>query len=304
MHRLQDAVSLTRPDGTPAARAFDVGMQAGERAGDPVRFAAVVNRMLRDNPPPASEADHVARFAAVGIGADCNAQAMDEAQRDAIASALAELDAELAAPVPSDLGGGWSLPVELLSTFGERYDERALVARNYIGALGMEEAMYLIADCDGDGQPLDGRASYELVFPAGGLPQVDAFWSLTLYRKSDCMLVENPLCRYSLGDRSPDLRHEADGSLRLLLGMRAPERRPCKATGCGPRRAFLCHVAPVRAAPASPGQDLRLSAHPARHRHEVILVPGSGCAQSCRALPPRRVARVVRVTGPVSPAVQ
>ncbi len=223
VHRLQDAVSLTRPDGTPAARAYDVGMQPGERAGDPVRFAAVVNRMLRDNPPPASQADHVARFAAVGIGADCNAQAMDEAQRDAIASALAELDAELAAPVPSDLGGGWSLPVELLSTFGERYDERALVARNYIGALGMEEAMYLIADCDGDGQPLDGRAGYELVFPAGGLPQVDAFWSLTLYRKSDCMLVENPLCRYSLGDRSPNLRREADGSLRLLLGVRAPE---------------------------------------------------------------------------------
>jgi hypothetical protein len=223
VHRLQDAVSLTCPDGTPAAHAFDVGMQPGERVGDPVRFAAVVNRMLRDNPPPASQAGHVARFAAVGIGADRDAQALDDAQRSALAAALAELDAELAAPIPSDLGGGWSLPVELLSTFGERYDERALVARNYIGALGMEEAMYLIADCDGDGQPLDGRCGYELVFPAGGLPQVNAFWSLTLYRKSDCMLVENPLQRYSVGDRSPALRYEADGSLRLILGMHAPE---------------------------------------------------------------------------------
>ncbi|WP_011300022.1 DUF1254 domain-containing protein [Cupriavidus necator] len=222
VHRLQDAVSLTRPDGTPAAHAFDVGMQPGERAGDPVRFATVVNRMLRDNPPPAEQAAHVARFAAVGIGADCDAGTMDDAQRKALSAALAALDAELAAPIPSDLGGGWSLPVELLSTFGERYLERALVARNYIGALGMEEAMYLIADCDGDGQPLDGRASYELVFPADGLPQVDAFWSLTLYRKSDCMLVENPLCRYSLGDRSPALQYESDGSLRLLLGSRAP----------------------------------------------------------------------------------
>ncbi|CAG9174887.1 DUF1254 domain-containing protein [Cupriavidus pinatubonensis] len=222
VHRLQDAVGLTRADGTPAAHAFDVSMQPGERAGDPVRFAAVVNHMLRDNPPPAEQAAYVARFAAVGIGADCDAGTMDDAQRNALSAALAALDAELAAPIPSDLGGGWSLPVELLSTFGERYLERALVARNYIGALGMEEAMYLIADCDGEGQPLDGRASYELVFPADGLPQVDAFWSLTLYRKSDCMLVENPLCRYSLGDRSPAPQYESDGSLRLLLGSRAP----------------------------------------------------------------------------------
>ena len=36
------------------------------------------------------------------------------------------------------------------------------------------------------------------------------------------MLVENPIGRYSLGDRSPSLRYEPDGSLRLHLGAAPP----------------------------------------------------------------------------------
>ncbi|MNN79015.1 hypothetical protein D3C81_1956210 [compost metagenome] len=82
--------------------------------------------------------------------------------------------------------------------------------------------MYIIADCDAHGRPLDGNEPHELVFPAGQLPQVGAFWSLTMYDKGDCMLVENPIGRYSLGDRSPSLRYEPDGSLRLHLGAAAP----------------------------------------------------------------------------------
>ena len=79
-------------------------------------------------------------------------------------------------------------------------------------------------------------AAYVLDFPAGGLPQVGAFWSLTLYDKRDCMLVENPLQRYSLGDRSPGLRHEADGGLRLHLSVPCRRRtRHAVATGCRPR---------------------------------------------------------------------
>ncbi|MGT2494725.1 DUF1214 domain-containing protein [Cupriavidus basilensis] len=50
----------------------------------------------------------------------------------------------------------------------------------------------------------------ELAFAADALPQVGAFWSLTMYDKTDCMLVDNALGRYSLGDRSPSLRYDAD----------------------------------------------------------------------------------------------
>ena len=40
--------------------------------------------------------------------------------------------------------------------------------------------------------------------------------------KADYMLVDNPLDRYSLGDRSPNLRYEQDGGLRRVL-----EGLPC-----------------------------------------------------------------------------
>ncbi len=232
VHAMQDRIRLTLPDGGDAVRAYDVGMQPGEQPGaapDQVRrYVEVVNRALRENPPPADEAATVARFAALGIGAARDGIAPDASQLEGLAAAMAEVLAELAEPMPSALGGGWSLPVEIRSSFGTRYAERAQVARNYIGALGMAEAMYVIADCDAQGRALDGRRAHELVFPHGQLPQVGAFWSLTMYDKRDCMLVDNPIGRYSLGDRSPGLRHEPDGSLRLHLGAtppRDPERQ-------------------------------------------------------------------------------
>ena len=222
VHALQDQVALTRVDGTPAAHPFDVGMDASERAADPVRYATVVNRVLRENPPPAHEAAYVTRFAAVGLGADCDPASLTPPQTAALGEALAGLDTLLRPRAPAELGGGWSLPVEILASFGDRYEDRAMVARSFIGALGVHEAMYLIAGRDADGQQLDGNADYLLAFPADRLPQVGAFWSLTMYRKSDCMLVENDLNRYSLGDRSPQLRYDADGGLRIQMGARPP----------------------------------------------------------------------------------
>lgn len=222
VHALQDQFRLTTLDGQPAARPFDVGMQPGEHLGDPRRYAEVVNQALRKNPPPAAEAALVASFARFGIGADSDPATLGEAVLTGLGSAIQEVLAELATPLPSDLGGGWTLPVEIRASFGTRFAERALVARNYIGALGVEEAMYIVADRDSEGAPLDGRTACELVFGADAQPRVGAFWSLTMYDKTDCMLVDNVLGRYSLGDRSPSLRYAPDGSLRLRLAATPP----------------------------------------------------------------------------------
>lgn len=222
VHALQDQFRLSTLAGASAARAFDVRMQPGEHLGDPRRYAEVVNQALRENPPPPAEAALVAGFAPFGIGADCDAAALGDDALARLGDAIQAVLAELATPLPSDLGGGWTLPVEIRESFGTRFAERALVARNYIGALGVQEAMYVMADRDSEGAPLDGRVGYELVFPADALPQVGAFWSLTMYDKADCMLVDNVLGRYSLGDRSPSLRYAPDGSLRLRLSATPP----------------------------------------------------------------------------------
>lgn len=73
---------------------------------------------------------------------------------------------------------------------------------------------------DGDNQPLNGERRHELRLPAP--PPVDAFWSLTMYDAHKLYLVENPINRYSIGDRTPGLQYGADGSLTIYMQKDSP----------------------------------------------------------------------------------
>ena len=53
-------------------------------------------------------------------------------------------------------------------------------------------------------------------------PPVDAFWSLTMYDNHDFYLVENPIDRYSIGDRTPGLTYGPDGSLTIYMQKESP----------------------------------------------------------------------------------
>jgi hypothetical protein len=48
------------------------------------------------------------------------------------------------------------------------------------------------------------------------VPPVQAFWSLTMY-ESDLFLATNPIERYEVGDRTPGLRLNPDGSLDVYI---------------------------------------------------------------------------------------
>ncbi|WP_084688157.1 DUF1254 domain-containing protein [Paraburkholderia oxyphila] len=221
---LQDRFAIERAAGSPepVPTRVPAWLQPQERPGDAARFAEVVNRALADHPPPREALADVARFRACGIGADCVGETLDAAQADALARAIAQLTRELTGAPPQALGGGWALPVDVHETFGNDYRERAQVALSYIGALGVEEAMYITADCDAEGAPLDGDAAYVLRFAPGQAPQVEAFWSLTAYARATCMLASNAIGRYSLGDRTHGLRLDDDGGLRIAVSAREP----------------------------------------------------------------------------------
>jgi hypothetical protein len=79
-----------------------------------------------------------------------------------------------------------------------------------------EEAVYPRSTVDGDGVPYDGARRYRLHFDAGQLPPVDAFWSVTLYGP-DMFFTANPIDRYAIGDRTPGLTRNPDGSLDLII---------------------------------------------------------------------------------------
>ena len=51
---------------------------------------------------------------------------------------------------------------------------------------------------------------------------MDAFWSLTMYDMPNYYLVANPIDRYSIGDRTPGVAYNDDGSLDLYLQHDSP----------------------------------------------------------------------------------
>src|SRR5262249_60529665 len=76
----------------------------------------------------------------------------------------------------------------------------------------------------------DGRKMWRLHFAPGQIPPVSAFWSLTMYERTpdgQSFFTENALHRYSIGNRTPGLRTNNDGSLDLWIGRDdpGPERR-------------------------------------------------------------------------------
>ncbi len=86
------------------------------------------------------------------------------------------------------------------------------------------EAMYLITHADVNDQPLDGsKHNYTITFPAGALPPVKAFWSVTMYYGESQLLVENPINRYLINSPMlPEMNKNADGSVTLYVQHESP----------------------------------------------------------------------------------
>jgi hypothetical protein len=96
-------------------------------------------------------------------------------------------------------------------------------AVNGIYGNSQEEAMYPVYAVDADGTKLDGSKSYTVRFAHGQLPPVNAFWSLTMYKLPEILLVDNPLNRYLLNSPMlPQFKRDADGGLTLLIQHESP----------------------------------------------------------------------------------
>ena len=96
---------------------------------------------------------------------------------------------------------------------------RALVAKAGIFANTTEEATYPFTREDATGATLDCSSNrYTLTFPAGRLPPVNAFWSVTMYDGRTQLLIQNPIDRYLINAPMLDqMRRNADGSLTIHI---------------------------------------------------------------------------------------
>lgn len=101
---------------------------------------------------------------------------------------------------------------------------RAGAAKAGLYANDAVEAMYPYSRTDAAGQPLDGsKHNYTITFPAGQLPPVNAFWSVTMYDGKSQFLVRNPIHRYLINSPMlPGMKKNEDGSLTLYIQKDSP----------------------------------------------------------------------------------
>jgi hypothetical protein len=102
--------------------------------------------------------------------------------------------------------------------------KRALAAQAGIYGNDSAEATYPLTKTLPDGESLDGsKHNYTLTFPAGQLPPVNAFWSVTMYDGKSQLLIKNPINRYLINSPMlPNMKKNADGSLTLYIQKDSP----------------------------------------------------------------------------------
>jgi hypothetical protein len=211
---LQQHITL-RPVTEHAARPYGVACTKSE---DPANFLGVVNDMLARSPGGKGQTARASRFASFGVGAGVTPSAEQiELWRAYIPSGVQKLKDKFL--FRDQVVNGWGYQEKGVGNFGTNDYLRAAVALGGLAALGEEEAMYFQATQEVSGAPLTGAGKYVWRVPPGGVP-ADAFWSLTMYQaEADgrFFLVDNPIRRYSIGDRTRGLVKNTNGSIDILI---------------------------------------------------------------------------------------
>lgn len=252
-------------DDLPNVAAIQAGMRINAPAGDypplkvvpvkdpsPEQFMAVVNDMLARNPPRGLMATRQKDAEALGLrpGELTAWSGLAESERQRWRTQWPQLWNDLRR-LRSDRPGlgrhasGWEYPPPGVGRWGANLALRASVALRGIAALDAEEVLYLNAMADAGGERFDGNARYRIRVPAAGLP-VKAFWSITMYEimpDGRFFFTENPIGRYSVGDRTPGLARNTDGTIDLWLQADPPEEEARRSnwlpTPRGPFRLSL-----------------------------------------------------------------
>lgn len=203
-----------------------VAAAAPSKPFDSLEYFALLNGALRHLPTVPGEQALMATFDTGGFGPSriFDPSRLSPAQATGLGCALRNGPNVLAKRgfKPTRTANGWLLSSAVADP-GFDYLLRAEVARGgFVNA--PEESIYPAAITDSSGQYLNGKSSYRIRFARGGLPPVGAFWSVTAYEMMTSQLVDNPLHRYAIGDRTRGMKFGKDGSLEIILSNRKPRQ--------------------------------------------------------------------------------
>jgi hypothetical protein len=184
-----------------------------------------VGQLMHDNPPPDRDEALVVQFRRIGLGVEQGfvsselSPATARGLQQAHAAGAMVLERE-ARNTGAQRVNGWAYNLNQ-GLWGLDFPLRGAIALRSLGQNTAVEALYFNTTEDSDGAPLDGSKEYTLTFAPGLQPPVDAFWSITMYNAEN-FLVDNPIDRYSIGNRTPGLRSDPDGTLTLVVQSQAP----------------------------------------------------------------------------------
>ncbi|ANI40535.1 DUF1254 domain-containing protein [Mycolicibacterium vaccae] len=222
------SVYLNQPSPEPAPAIDFVPPLPPEQQRTSPQFFEILNFALRFAPELPDEKGVRQRFAKIGIGPDGNfdADALSPQMRAAIEGGMADAWTEFDTFKRTEVDTG---EVGSAQFFGSREDLKGNYLYRMAGAvLGIygntaAEAIYPGAFNDSTGQPLSGANNYVYRFPSGGLPPVNAFWSLTVYELPASRLVENPIKRYLINSEMlPSLVPDPDGGYTFYIQNASP----------------------------------------------------------------------------------
>ena len=194
---------------------------------DPLADWKTMNRAMVKNPPLAQHAPLLDMFKQIGIGPGIDPESMDPATKRGLQRAAVDGRRMLQEMLVTGLGkpkvNGWSRPPATMGRAMLNNDFATLALQCYGGIISHDpsEAIYFNTYVDGDGRALDGANRYTLRFEAGQLPEVEYFWSLTMYDLTN-NLVRNPIDRWAIGSLAGKYRTAPDGSLTLYIQKDSP----------------------------------------------------------------------------------
>lgn len=191
----------------------------------PKEFFDTANTLMLANPPAAADADVLKKFVTINVGPG---MAFDTSiLTEDVAASWKEMLQRLRENLVADAEkysvklGQWKYFDAPIGDFGTEYNYRALVALAGLGANTVNVAIYPKTNIDDTGAVLTGEKNYVMHFDTLPPTLKGGFWSVTAYG-SDDFLIENPIDRYCVNDRS-DFKCNEDGSLDITLSKEQPE---------------------------------------------------------------------------------
>jgi hypothetical protein len=191
----------------------------------PKAFFDKANELMKTNPPALADADIVKKLAGINVGQgmsfDPGILSGDiAAQWKEMLQGLKEVFINEATKFSIKLGQ-WSYFGAPIGDFGTEYTYRWAIALGGLGTNTVDVALYMKTDVDDSGEALTDEKNYVLHFETFPPVLNDGFWSVTAYG-SDNFLIDNPIGRYCVNDRTDFVLNE-DGSLDIVLSREQPD---------------------------------------------------------------------------------